>query len=75
LSNGSQLVCRYEKATHGAQTHLSHFRRENTTQVWLPKQSTTQTAVAKGTTMPQRKRYIGGLRGGPEVGLYKYKFS
>jgi hypothetical protein len=68
-------VCRYEKATHGAQTHLSHFRRENTTQVWLPKQSTTQTAVAKGTTMPQRKRYIGGLRGGPEVGLYKYKFS
>ena len=56
-----------QKATHGAQTHLSHFRRENTTQVWLPKQSTTQTAVAKGTTMPQKKRYIGGLRGGPEV--------
>lgn len=56
-----------QKSTHGAQTHLSHFRRENTTQVWLPKQSTTQTAVAKGTAMPQLKRYIGGLRGGPEV--------
>ena len=28
-----------QKATHGAQTHLSHSRRENTTQVWLLKSS------------------------------------
>mmetsp|Transcript_16357 Transcript_16357/g.39999 ORF Transcript_16357/g.39999 Transcript_16357/m.39999 type:complete len:618 (-) Transcript_16357:1039-2892(-) len=56
-----------QKQTHGAQTYLSHFRRENTMQVWLPKESSAQTAVAKGTTMPQPKRYIGGVRGGPEA--------
>ena len=57
------------KATHGSQTHSSHFRRENTTQVWLPKRNETQTVVTKGTTMPQKKRYIGGMRGAPDVKL------
>jgi len=56
-----------QKKTHGAQSILSHFRRETETQVWLPKAAATQSASAKGTAMPQKKRYIGGLRGGPEV--------
>ena len=57
------------KATHGSQTDSSHFRRENTTQVWLPKKNETQTVVSKGTTMPQKKRYLGGVRGAPDVKL------
>ena len=36
-------------------------------QVWLPKTSFTQTVVQKGTTMPQKKMYIEGLRGAPDV--------
>ncbi|KAK3265369.1 hypothetical protein CYMTET_25941 [Cymbomonas tetramitiformis] len=56
-----------QKRTHSQQTELSHYRREQQTQVWLPKTSTTQTAVQKGTSMPQKKMYIQGLRGAPGV--------
>ena len=52
-----------------ARRRTSHFRRENTTQVWLPKRNETQTVVTKGTTMLQKKRYIGGMRGAPDVKL------
>mmetsp|Transcript_41250 Transcript_41250/g.69035 ORF Transcript_41250/g.69035 Transcript_41250/m.69035 type:complete len:628 (+) Transcript_41250:212-2095(+) len=56
-----------QKRTHSQQTQLSHYRRDQKTQVWLPKTSFTQTVVQKGTTMPQKKMYIEGLRGAPDV--------
>jgi hypothetical protein len=60
-----QLANLRDKRTHSQQTVASHFRRESTTQVWVPKQTTTQTAHNKGQSMPQKKRYIAGLRGSP----------
>lgn len=54
-----------DKRTHSQQTDKSHFRRDNDTQVWVPKKATTQTASNKGQTMTQKKRYIAGLRGSP----------
>mmetsp|Transcript_38483 Transcript_38483/g.53426 ORF Transcript_38483/g.53426 Transcript_38483/m.53426 type:complete len:624 (+) Transcript_38483:25-1896(+) len=62
-----QLTNLRQKCTHSQQTHLSHFRRDQEAQMWLPKTSFTQTAVQKGTTMPQKKMYIEGLRGPPDV--------
>eukprot|EP00698_Gefionella_okellyi_P004552 TRINITY_DN14172_c0_g1_i1.p1 TRINITY_DN14172_c0_g1~~TRINITY_DN14172_c0_g1_i1.p1 ORF type:complete len:640 (-),score=152.07 TRINITY_DN14172_c0_g1_i1:38-1888(-) len=61
-----QLANLRNKATHSTQTGQSHFRRENETQTYLPKQSTTQTAIHTGTNPPRRKNYIRGLRGAPE---------
>ncbi|EFJ47078.1 hypothetical protein VOLCADRAFT_105292 [Volvox carteri f. nagariensis] len=40
------------KATHSTQTAESHFKRENETQVWRPREATVQTKVAKGQSMP-----------------------
>ncbi|KAL0049693.1 hypothetical protein WJX82_007833 [Trebouxia sp. C0006] len=54
-----------QKRTHGSQTILSHFRRENATQVWLPKGVASQTHVNKGQSMPRKLRYVAGLRGPP----------
>jgi len=34
------------KSTHSAQTLLSHFRREGSSQTWLPKQAAVQTRVS-----------------------------
>ncbi|KAL0034255.1 hypothetical protein WJX77_005513 [Trebouxia sp. C0004] len=53
------------KRTHGSQTILSHFRRENATQVWLPKGVASQTHVNKGQSMPRKLRHVAGLRGPP----------
>ena len=39
------LVNLREKATHSAQTVLSHFRREADSQVWLPKEAAVQSKV------------------------------
>ncbi|KAF8063785.1 cfap206 [Scenedesmus sp. PABB004] len=55
------------KATHGAQTALSAFRRDGDTQTWLPKAAAAQTPVAKGSAMPRKLRYVAGLRGPPGV--------
>lgn len=54
-----------QKATHSAQTALSHFRRDGDTQTWQPKQAAAQTAVNKGQSMPRKLRYVTGLRGAP----------
>ena len=53
------------KLTRGAQTDASHFRTTIATQHWAPKTSAAQTAAQKGTAMPRRVRYVGGLRGNP----------
>ena len=41
--------------------------RESETQVYLPKDSSTQYAVSKGQTMVRPLRYIAGLRGAPDT--------
>lgn len=38
--------------------------------VWLPKESVTQTAKQSGTSMPQKKLYIQGLRGAPDERMH-----
>eukprot|EP00884_Botryococcus_braunii_P017477 jgi/Botrbrau1/4412/Bobra.0348s0005.2 len=53
------------KHTSSVQTSASHFRRETTSQVWLPKTSITQTPVGRGQSMPQALRHIVGARGHP----------
>ena len=55
------------KATHGSQTHSSHFRRENTTQVWLPKRNETQTVVTKDDDTEEEVHRR--MRGAPDVKL------
>jgi len=55
------------KQTKSGQTVLSHFRRENETQVYLPKSQSTMTRADKGQSMPKKLRYIAGLRGGSKT--------
>eukprot|EP00742_Colponemidia_sp_Colp-10_P005998 GILJ01006420.1.p1 GENE.GILJ01006420.1~~GILJ01006420.1.p1 ORF type:complete len:635 (+),score=116.45 GILJ01006420.1:31-1905(+) len=56
-----------KKRTTGAQCDLSHFRRENETQVWLAKDQTTNTGVTQGTNPIRSRNYIKGLRGDPSA--------
>jgi len=50
--------------TVSSQTTQSHLRRENETQVYLPRDKGTMTGINKGTNPPIHHRYISGLRGG-----------
>ena len=50
-------------ATISQQTDLSHFRRENETQVYEPRVKGTQTKKDSGTNPPQKTTYVAGLRG------------
>uniref|UniRef100_A0A8C4RQ69 Cilia- and flagella-associated protein 206 n=1 Tax=Erpetoichthys calabaricus TaxID=27687 RepID=A0A8C4RQ69_ERPCA len=52
------------KVTHSMQTNLSHLRRDNTSQVYLPKHMATQTKATGTSNVPQPKIYLAGLRGG-----------
>ncbi|XP_054717215.1 cilia- and flagella-associated protein 206-like isoform X2 [Uloborus diversus] len=55
------LVNLLNKKTHSTQTNLSHFRRENHSQVYLPKDNWMQTKKDSGTTMERT--------GIPELGI------
>ncbi|NXR48342.1 CF206 protein, partial [Hippolais icterina] len=52
------------KLTHSMQTDLSHMRRENFTQVYLPKDVGTQTKCDKSSNVPKPQIFLKGLRGG-----------
>ncbi|NXW91274.1 CF206 protein, partial [Alopecoenas beccarii] len=52
------------KLTHAMQTELSHMRRENFTQVYLPKDVGTQTKRDSSTNIPRPQIFLEGLRGG-----------
>ncbi|NXM62665.1 CF206 protein, partial [Illadopsis cleaveri] len=52
------------KLTHGMQTNLSHMRRENCTQVYLPKDAGTQTKHDNSSNVPKPQVFLKGLRGG-----------
>ncbi|XP_049611997.1 cilia- and flagella-associated protein 206 isoform X1 [Syngnathus scovelli] len=51
------------RVTHSTQTHLSHMRRENDTQTWLPKQVGCQTKRDGQTGVPKPQIFLAGLRG------------
>ncbi|NWT98919.1 CF206 protein, partial [Urocynchramus pylzowi] len=52
------------KLTHAMQTDLSHMRRENFTQVYLPKDAGTQTKRDNSSNVPKPQIFLKGLRGG-----------
>ncbi|XP_077443397.1 cilia- and flagella-associated protein 206 isoform X2 [Stigmatopora argus] len=49
--------------THSTQTHLSHMRRENATQTWLPKEVGCQSKRDGETGVPKPQIFLAGLRG------------
>ncbi|XP_073531782.1 cilia- and flagella-associated protein 206 isoform X2 [Phyllobates terribilis] len=52
-----------QKVTHSMQTHGSHMRRENFSQVYLPKQAGTQTKRDSASNVPKPQVFLSGLRG------------
>ncbi|XP_066461253.1 cilia- and flagella-associated protein 206 [Eleutherodactylus coqui] len=52
-----------QKVTHSMQTHGSHMRRENFSQVYLPKQVGTQTKRDGASNVPKPQTFLSGLRG------------
>ncbi|XP_041661850.1 cilia- and flagella-associated protein 206 [Cheilinus undulatus] len=58
-----RLADLFIKVSHSTQTDLSHMRRENMTQTWLPKNSACQTKRDGESSMPQPQIYLAGLRG------------
>lgn len=52
--------------THSAQTDGSHFRRDNDSQVYLPRTSGTQTGIDAGTSTDKEPIQIVRVRGGKE---------
>jgi len=57
--------------THSTQTVFSNFKRENETQVYLPKDNWGQTKRDGDTSVPKLKTYYHGLRGKTEPGSFK----
>lgn len=55
------------KKTSSTQTVLSHLRRENETQVFLPKDAATNTAITQGTNPERWRTYVTGLRGATDA--------
>jgi len=51
-----------KKVTVSVQTELSNFRIDNSTQVWLPKENSTNTGINVSTNTVLEKTYIVGLR-------------
>ncbi|KAM3930607.1 cilia- and flagella-associated protein 206 [Leptodactylus fuscus] len=52
-----------KKVTHSMQTHGSHMRRDNFSQVYLPKQVATQTKHDNTSNVPKPQIFLSGLRG------------
>lgn len=64
------------RATSATQTVLSHLRRENETQVYLPKEEGTATVVNQGTNPPRWRKYMVNLRGEPkQMKVVELKFD
>jgi hypothetical protein len=57
-----------KRTTTASQTALSALRRDNASQVYLPKEKATSTGVSQGTNPPRWKRYMTGLRGETQEG-------
>ncbi|XP_011922457.1 PREDICTED: UPF0704 protein C6orf165 homolog isoform X1 [Cercocebus atys] len=59
-----KLANLHQKVTHSVQTDLSHLRRENCSQVYPPKDTSTQSMREDSTGVPRPQIYLAGLRGG-----------
>ena len=57
-----QLANLRNMTTVSTQTRLSNLRRENETQVYLPRNKTTNTSISTGTNVARSVNYIKGLR-------------
>jgi hypothetical protein len=66
-----QMITLQRCVTTSQQTDASHFRRDNDSQVYLPKERGTQTGISTGSNTDRTIRYIGGLRGTPELAVYR----
>ena len=53
---------------------MSHFRRENESQVYLPRDQTTQTRVDRGSNPKRVHTYLAGLRNGDST-QYASKYA
>jgi hypothetical protein len=65
----------FHRKTKSSQTVASHFRRENESQVWLPKAATSQVGVHAGTNVAKKANYIKGLRGAPAPAMKVVKLE
>ncbi|KAM8726355.1 cilia- and flagella-associated protein 206 [Acanthopagrus schlegelii] len=59
------------KVTHSVQTDLSHMRRENVTQTWLPKNVTCQSKRDGESNVPKPQTFLAGLRGQRHTNVIK----
>uniref|UniRef100_A0A2K6H116 Cilia- and flagella-associated protein 206 n=1 Tax=Propithecus coquereli TaxID=379532 RepID=A0A2K6H116_PROCO len=64
-----------QKVTHSVQTDLSHMRRENYSQVYLSKNSGTQSLREGSTGVPRPQIYLAGLRGKPSKVTHDVKVN
>ncbi|KAK2883426.1 hypothetical protein Q8A67_017063 [Cirrhinus molitorella] len=55
------------KVTRSMQTDLSHMRRHNSTQTFLPKDASSQTKRDGESNVPKPQVYLSGLRGGTNM--------
>ncbi|KAK9531841.1 hypothetical protein VZT92_011243 [Zoarces viviparus] len=51
------------RVTHSVQTDMSHMRRENVSQTWLPKNAACQSKRDGESNVPKPQVYLAGLRG------------
>ncbi|XP_035990510.1 cilia- and flagella-associated protein 206 isoform X2 [Fundulus heteroclitus] len=49
--------------THSVQTDMSHMRRDNVSQAWLPKDAACQSKRDSRSNIPKPQTYMSGLRG------------
>ncbi|NXI59726.1 CF206 protein, partial [Chloroceryle aenea] len=63
------------KLTHAMQTDLSHMRRESSTQVYLPKDVSTQTKRDNSSNVPRPQIFLEGLRGGSSPTTHMVKVN
>ncbi|CAK9268702.1 unnamed protein product [Sphagnum jensenii] len=61
------------KKTHCTQTDLSHFRRDNFSQTWLPKEKWTNTGISRYTDMPRHVKVLHNLRGDMHTRMHTCK--
>ncbi|KAF0029453.1 hypothetical protein F2P81_018558 [Scophthalmus maximus] len=58
--NAIKLANLRTKVTHSVQSDLSHMRRDNNTQTWLPKDASCQGKREGGSSMPNPQTYLAG---------------
>ncbi|XP_056150513.1 cilia- and flagella-associated protein 206 isoform X1 [Lampris incognitus] len=63
------------RVTHSMQTKLSHLRRDNATQTYLPKDAACQSKRDTPTNTPKPQVYLAGLRGDKTAHMVKTELT